>query len=78
MQPPQNLRALFLRRPPETGERALGSGDAVPRVLLTWFWLPIFIQGEARMNTITKHYIDGAFIESHGREVMDIINPTNG
>ena len=30
------------------------------------------------MNTITKHYIDGAFFESHGREVMDITNPTNG
>jgi aldehyde dehydrogenase (NAD+) len=29
------------------------------------------------MNTITKHYIDGSFVESHGREVMDIINPTN-
>ena len=28
--------------------------------------------------TITTHYIDGAFVESHGREVMDIINPTNG
>src|ERR1700730_12277054 len=38
----------------------------------------ILIQGEARMNTITKHYIDGAFVESHGREVMDIVNPTNG
>src|SRR5271163_763824 len=32
---------------------------------------------EASMNTITKHYIDGAFVESHGREVMDIISPTN-
>jgi aldehyde dehydrogenase (NAD+) len=30
------------------------------------------------MNTITTHYIDGAFVESHGHEVMDIINPTNG
>jgi aldehyde dehydrogenase (NAD+) len=30
------------------------------------------------MKTITKHYIDGAFVESHGRDVMDIINPTNG
>ncbi len=30
------------------------------------------------MKTIAKHYIDGAFVESHGREVMDIINPTNG
>jgi aldehyde dehydrogenase (NAD+) len=30
------------------------------------------------MKTITKHYIDGAFVESHGREVMDIIKPTNG
>ena len=29
------------------------------------------------MKTITKHYIDGAFVESHGREVMDSINPTN-
>jgi aldehyde dehydrogenase (NAD+) len=30
------------------------------------------------MKTITKHYIDGAFVESHGREVMDSVNPTNG
>jgi len=30
------------------------------------------------MKTITTHYIDGEFVESHGREVMDIINPTNG
>ncbi len=29
------------------------------------------------MQTITKHYIDGAFVESHGREIMDIVNPTN-
>jgi aldehyde dehydrogenase (NAD+) len=29
------------------------------------------------MKTITTHYIDGEFVESHGREVMDIINPTN-
>src|ERR1700745_2679150 len=29
-------------------------------------------------RAITKHYIDGAFVESHGREVMDILNPTNG
>ena len=30
------------------------------------------------VKTLTTHYIDGAFVESHGREVMDIINPTNG
>ena len=30
------------------------------------------------MKSITKHYIDGAFVESHGREVMDIVKPTNG
>src|ERR1700751_1356875 len=30
------------------------------------------------MKTITTHYIDGAFVESHGREVMDIIGPTDG
>jgi aldehyde dehydrogenase (NAD+) len=30
------------------------------------------------MKTITTHYIDGGFVESHGREVMDVIKPTNG
>jgi aldehyde dehydrogenase (NAD+) len=29
------------------------------------------------MKTITTHYIDGAFVESHGRETMAIVNPTN-
>src|SRR5882672_4824197 len=29
------------------------------------------------MKAITTHYIDGAFVKSHGREIMDIINPTN-
>ena len=30
------------------------------------------------MKTITTHYIDGAFVDSHGREIMDILKPTNG
>jgi aldehyde dehydrogenase (NAD+) len=30
------------------------------------------------VKTITTHYIDGAFVESHGREVMDVIRPTDG
>ena len=30
------------------------------------------------IKTITTHYIDGEFVESHGREVIDIIKPTNG
>jgi aldehyde dehydrogenase (NAD+) len=30
------------------------------------------------IKTLTTHYIDGAFVESHGREVMDIIKPANG
>jgi aldehyde dehydrogenase (NAD+) len=30
------------------------------------------------IKILTTHYIDGAFIESHGREVLDIIKPTNG
>src|SRR5712691_1493527 len=30
------------------------------------------------ITTITTHYIDGAFVESHGREIMDIIRPTDG
>lgn len=29
------------------------------------------------MRTITTHYIDGAFVQSHGRRVVDIVNPTN-
>ena len=29
------------------------------------------------MKTITTHYIDGVFVESHGRQVMDIIRPTD-
>jgi aldehyde dehydrogenase (NAD+) len=36
------------------------------------------ITGGDRIKTITTHYIDGAFVESHGRDVMDIIKPTNG
>src|SRR5579864_5463157 len=30
------------------------------------------------IKTITTHYIEGSFLESHGREVMEIIKPTNG
>jgi aldehyde dehydrogenase (NAD+) len=30
------------------------------------------------IKTLTTQYIDGAFVESHGREVMDIIRPTDG
>src|ERR1700741_5084138 len=30
------------------------------------------------MKTIPTHYIDGAFVESHGREGMEIIRPTDG
>jgi aldehyde dehydrogenase (NAD+) len=30
------------------------------------------------IKTLTTHYIDGAFVESHGRDVMDIIKPTDG
>lgn len=30
------------------------------------------------METITKHYSDGKFVESHGREVLDLISPTTG
>ena len=30
------------------------------------------------VRTITTHYIDGAFVPSHGREVRDVIRPTDG
>src|SRR5580658_227667 len=36
------------------------------------------IIGGEKIKTITTHYIDGAFVESHGREVIDIIKQTNG
>ena len=29
------------------------------------------------IQTYTTHYIDGAFAESHGSQVMDIIRPTD-
>jgi len=32
----------------------------------------------ATIKTLTTHYIDGAFVESHGRQVMDVVKPTNG
>jgi aldehyde dehydrogenase (NAD+) len=36
------------------------------------------IMDKATIKTLTTHYIDGAFVESHGRDVMDMIEPTNG
>jgi aldehyde dehydrogenase (NAD+) len=30
------------------------------------------------VKTLATHYIDGAFVESHGHEVMDIVRPTDG
>src|SRR5882762_8735391 len=33
---------------------------------------------EHSFHNHATHYIDGAFVESHGREVMDIISPTSG
>src|SRR6202140_2336847 len=32
----------------------------------------------ASIRSITTHYIDGTFLESHGRQVTDIIRPTDG
>ena len=36
------------------------------------------IPQRSAIKTINTHYIDGAFTESHGREVMDIVRPTDG
>jgi aldehyde dehydrogenase (NAD+) len=36
------------------------------------------LEKEKPMKAITTHYIDGSFVESHGREVMDIVRPTDG
>lgn len=35
-----------------------------------------FSKGDT-VQTLTTHYIDGAFVESHGHQVMDIIRPTD-
>jgi aldehyde dehydrogenase (NAD+) len=35
-------------------------------------------KNKGTIETLTTHYIDGAFIESHGGEVMDIISPARG
>jgi aldehyde dehydrogenase (NAD+) len=35
-----------------------------------------FEKGDS-ITTLITHYIDGAFVESHGRQVMDIIRPTD-
>src|ERR1700747_1567942 len=39
--------------------------------------MPATMEREA-IKTITTHYIDGAFVESHGRQVVDVVKPTNG
>jgi aldehyde dehydrogenase (NAD+) len=36
------------------------------------------IMDKATIKTLTTHFIDGAFVESHGGDVMDMIKPTNG
>src|SRR5260370_5505033 len=33
---------------------------------------------QAAIRPITTHYIDGAFVDSHGQEAVDIIRPTDG
>ena len=58
-------------------EYALLEDVLLPRMVVTSFWLDPLILRRIAMKTITTHYIDGAFVESHGREVMDIISPTN-
>jgi Aldehyde dehydrogenase family len=47
-------------------------------VVTTSFRSQIVAKERAAMETITTHYIDGAFVESHGHEAMDIISPTDG
>ena len=35
-------------------------------------------QAATSITALTTHYIDGTFVESHGRQVTDIIRPTDG
>jgi aldehyde dehydrogenase (NAD+) len=36
------------------------------------------VTNDEKIITLTTHYIDGAFVESHGREVMDVVRPSDG
>jgi aldehyde dehydrogenase (NAD+) len=36
------------------------------------------VKNDEEIITLTTHYIDGTFVESHGREVMDVVRPTDG
>jgi aldehyde dehydrogenase (NAD+) len=36
------------------------------------------VKNDEEIITLATHYIDGAFVESHGREVMDVVRPTDG
>jgi aldehyde dehydrogenase (NAD+) len=36
------------------------------------------VTNDEKITTLTTHYIDGAFVESHGREVMDVVRPSDG
>src|ERR1700746_3202108 len=80
-EPDRNGPVASFQRPEEASHTPEGTRTSQERGSLNtgkeFFRDQIFTQGETRMNTITRHYIDGAFVESHGREVMDIINPTN-
>src|SRR5713226_2562820 len=46
--------------------------------LLMWRNAMKTLANKDTVKTLTTHYIDGAFVESHGREVMDTIRPTDG
>ncbi|HEY7057086.1 MAG TPA: aldehyde dehydrogenase family protein [Vicinamibacterales bacterium] len=35
------------------------------------------VAAKTPIRTITTHYIDGAFVASHGQELMDIVRPTD-
>src|ERR1700733_4841358 len=45
-----------------------------------WIWRNAMktLANRDTIKTLTTHYIDGAFVESHGKEGMDIIRPTDG
>ena len=36
------------------------------------------VTNDEKITTLTTHYIDGEFVESHGREVMDVVRPSDG
>src|SRR6478609_3348564 len=61
-------RSKTVRRPASSSLRRFSSEEGLMNA----------VPHDEKIITLTTHYIDGAFVESHGREVMDVVRPSDG